>query len=108
FIVGYGWNAYEASGIWKSAHNEYLDRLYEMGIIGLALYVAVLRVTVSRVRGHLDDMPIEVRRIMIGYIFGMMMTFVNLFFVAIPDPWTVIWIITGLVMGLQATSRAPA
>lgn len=104
FIVGYGWNAYESSGIWKSAHNEYLDRWYEMGIIGVVLYVAVLRAMVARIRRQLSDMPDEIRRIMIGYTFGMMMTYVNLFFVAIPDPWTVIWIVTGLVMGLQATS----
>ena len=104
FIVGYGWNAYESSGIWKSAHNEYLDRWYEMGIIGVVLYVAVLRAMVARVRKRLNDMPDEICRIMIGYTFGMMMTYVNLFFVAIPDPWTVIWIVTGLVMGLQATS----
>ena len=104
FIVGYGWNAYESSGIWKSAHNEYLDRWYEMGIIGVVLYVAVLRAMVARVRKRLNDMPDEICRIMIGYTFGMMMTYVNLFFVAIPDPWTVIWMVTGLVMGLQATS----
>jgi len=104
FIVGYGWNAFESSGMWKSLHNEYLDRWYEMGVIGLALYIAVLRVMVARVRRSLENMPDEIRRIMIGYTFGMMMTFVNLFFVAIPDPWTVIWIITGLIMGLQATS----
>jgi len=104
FIVGYGWNTFESSGMWKSMHNEYLDRWYEMGIIGLALYIAVLRVTVARVRRALADMPDEICRIMIGYTFGMMMIFVNIFFVAIPDPWTVIWMVTGLVMGLQATS----
>jgi O-antigen ligase len=104
FLVGYGWNAYEYSGIWKSAHNEYLDRWFELGIIGVALYVYLLYTMVARVRRRLAELDDEVRQIMIGYVFGMMMIYVDIFFVAIPDPWTVIWLMTGLLMGLQATA----
>jgi O-antigen ligase len=104
FLFGYGWDAYSYSGIWKTAHNEYLDRLYELGVIGLILYVLLLRSTVSRVRRVIHRFDPVTKRIMIGYIIGMMMVFVDIIFVAIPDSWTVIWPMTGLIMGLQATS----
>ena len=104
FLTGYGWNAYEYSGIWKAAHNEYLDRFYELGAIGLLLYVAVIYSVISRARRFLyrAEPDPETRRIMIGYIFGMIIISVNIFFVAIPDPWTIIWIVTGCIMAIQA------
>jgi len=39
---------------------------------------------------------------MIGYLFGMIIIAVNIFFVAIPDPWTIIWIYTGCIMAIQS------
>ncbi len=102
FLVGYGWNAYEASGIWKSAHNEYLDRMFELGTIGLSINLYLLYVLVSRTRRLLSDSSENMRRLQIGYIFAVLIMFVDIFFVAIPDPWTVIWVITGLLFGLQS------
>ena len=108
FIVGYGWNSFEASGIWKSAHNEYLDRWFELGIPGLLAYVYLLYVLVARARRALRSCSPELGRMLIGYVFGMLIIVVNIFFVAIPDPWTVIWIVTGLIMGLQALEQKEA
>ena len=94
--------AYEASGIWKSAHNEYLDRMFELGTIGLSINLYLLYVLVSRTRRLLSDSSENMRRLQIGYIFAVLIMFVDIFFVAIPDPWTVIWVITGLLFGLQS------
>ena len=105
FLVGNGWNSFESSGIWKSAHNEYMDRFYELGIIGLALFVWLLIRIVSRVRRQLADVDNEARKILIGFIFSMAIVVVNINFAGIPDTWTIIWIITGLVMGIQATAK---
>ena len=103
FLTGYGWNAYETSGIWKAAHNEYLDRYYELGVIGVLLYVWLIYAVIGRARRFLHRSPDDMTsRIMIGYIFGMIIIAVNIFFVAIPDPWTIIWIYTGCVMAIQA------
>lgn len=104
FLVGYGWNTFESSGIWKSAHNEYLDRWYELGVIGLVLFIALLHAILIRARRRLANADPELRKIMIGYVFSMSIVVVNIFFSGLPDPWTLIWIATGLVMGLQATA----
>ena len=102
FLVGNGWNSYAASGIWKSAHSEYVDRLYELGVIGLSLFIALLYQITTRARRRLATADPELRRIIIGYVFSMSTVVVSIFFVELPDPWTIIWVITGLVMGLQA------
>ena len=102
FLVGYGWNSFDASGIWKAAHNEYVDRLYELGLIGLSLYIWLLYQITTRARRRLATADPELRRILIGYVFSMSTVLVSIFFAALPDPWTIIWVITGLIMGLQA------
>ena len=105
FLFGYGWNAYAASGIWKAAHNEYLDKLFEMGVIGLTLFFIVLAAVPMAVRDVLDKVSETERRILLGFIFGMLMISIDVFFVALPDTWPVIWIVAGLATGLTASYR---
>jgi len=106
FLVGNGWNSFGSSGIWKSAHNEYLDRLYELGVIGLALFVSLLYTVTTRVRRRLAEADAKLRRILIGYCFSMSIVVVNIFFSGLPDSWVIVWIITGLIIGIQATSES--
>lgn len=103
FLVGNGWNSFGSSGIWKSAHNEYMDRFYELGIIGLALFVSLLFTVTNRVRSRIAKADTELRRMLIGYVFAMSIVVVNIFFSGLPDSWTIIWIVSGLILGLQAT-----
>lgn len=103
FLVGYGWNSFDSSGIWKAAHNEYVDRLYELGVIGLSLFLWLLYQITTRARRRLATADPELRKIFIGYVFSMSTVVVSIFFAALPGPWTIIWVITALIMGLQAT-----
>ena len=103
FLVGNGWNSFNSSGIWKSAHSEYVDRFYELGVIGLLLFIWLLYQVTTRARRRLATADPELRRILIGYVFSMSIVVVNIFFATLPDPWTIIWVITGLIMGLQAS-----
>ena len=105
FIVGYGWNSYDSAGIWKAAHNEYLDRYFELGLPGLFLYAWVIYAVIVRAKKFIRNCVDQVEQsMMIAYIFSMLMIAVSIFFVALPDPWTIIWVVTGLLMGVQATS----
>lgn len=104
YLVGYGWNSYGSSGIWKSAHNEYMDRLFELGVIGLAMFVYLLRSVRMRAANAIAEVDDEVGRIMIGYVFAIMIITLEIFFSSLPDTWTLIWLVTGLVMGLVVSS----
>ena len=55
FIYGNGWNAHEHSGIWKSAHNMYLLYLYELGVIGLTLFIVLLASVVTMSTAHVGS-----------------------------------------------------
>ncbi len=108
YVVGYGWNSYEASGIWKAAHSVYFDAWYELGIIGLLTLLWLYFRVVSRTRAHIEGAGPEEARVMIGYLYGFLGLLVAMVFVQIPEPATIVWMITGLVVGLQSFSRDPA
>ncbi|SVD12207.1 uncharacterized protein METZ01_LOCUS365061, partial [marine metagenome] len=90
---------------WKSAHNEYLDRFYELGSLGLILFITLLVCVITRVKKVLRTTQDTYRPILIGYTFGMLSVTVAIFFVQLPTTWSFVWAITGMVMGLQARLR---
>ena len=112
YVVGYGWNSYESSGIWKAAHSVYFDAWYELGIIGLVALVWLYVRVVVRARASIAGASPEVARVMLGYVYGLIGLLVAMVFVQIPEPATIVWMITGLVVGLQSFSteavEAPA
>ncbi len=108
YLVGYGWNSYEASGIWKAAHSVYFDAWYELGIIGLLTLLWLYGRLVVRSRAAIPGAGPEEARVLIGYVYGLLGLLVAMVFVQIPEPSTIVWMITGLVIGLQSFSRDTA
>lgn len=108
FLVGYGWNSSEFSGIWKGTHSEYLGTLYELGAVGLVFFCALLIRVITRVKKVLSTPQDTYRRILVGYTFGMFSVTVTILFVLLPTTWSYIWAITGMVMGLQARLKEAA
>jgi O-antigen ligase len=112
YVVGYGWNSYESSGIWKAAHSVYFDAWYELGAIGLLTLLWLYGRVISRTRARIEGAAPEAARVMIGYLYGFFGLLVAMVFVQIPEPATIVWMITGLVVGLQSfstdTAEAPA
>ena len=108
YVVGYGWNSYESSGIWKAAHSVYFDAWYELGIIGLLTLLWLYYRVISRTRAHIPGAGPDEARVLKGYLFGFFGLLVAMVFVQIPEPSTIVWMITGLVVGLQSFSEPAA
>jgi O-antigen ligase len=108
YVVGYGWNSYEASGIWKAAHSVYFDAWYELGLIGLLTLLWLYYRVVVRTRAHIAGAGPTEARVLKGYLFGFIGLLVAMVFVQIPEPSTIVWMITGLVVGLQSFSEPAA
>jgi O-antigen ligase len=104
YLVGYGWNSYESSGIWKAAHSVYVDTWYELGIVGLLLLLWLHLRIVIRTRSAIANAPAPEARVMTGYLYGFMGLLIAMVFVEIPIPATFVWMITGAVAGLQSFS----
>lgn len=96
FLVGNGWNSHTNSGIWKSAHNTYLLLLFELGAIGLFLFVALLAVVIRGVRVLIKRTDGKERVLMSGVAFGLFGVLVAISFVELSSPWFYIWSFVGM------------
>lgn len=108
WIVGFGWNGFASSGIWKAAHSVYVNTLYELGIIGLTLQIWLFLAVLRRARAAIGDAPEDVRRVLVAYVFGLLPLLVTMAFVEIPRPQSLFWMTSGLVFGIAATRHALA
>ncbi len=106
FLVGNGWFTWDESGIWKSAHSEYVHALFELGSIGLMLILVLFAVLLFRTRRAIAQLPLEQRRLQVAYTFGIMAVFLAVVFVQIAEVWPMIWVYTGLIVKLQDESAA--
>ncbi len=91
FLYGVGWNSHDNSGIWKSAHNTYLLLLYELGIIGLSLFLVLLVAVVAQVRLLLKRTEGKERILMSGVAFGFFGVIVAIIFLDLYTPWFYVW-----------------
>jgi O-antigen ligase len=96
FLYGNGWNSHEQSGIWKSTHNTYLLRLYELGLIGLGMFLALLIAMVRQVRVLVQRTEGKERVLMSGVAFGWFGVIVAILFVDLYTPWFYIWSFIGM------------
>lgn len=103
FLFGYGWNTFDNSGIWKSAHSEYVNRYFETGVLGVIAFVYLLWAIIGNARSRLRAADGITRGLIISFIFSMFILCINVVFVMPYTAWSIIWIIVGLMMGLQAT-----
>ena len=96
FIYGNGWNSHENSGIWKSAHNTYLLLLYELGIVGLILFIVVLTAVVRQVRVLVKRTEDKERILMSGVAFGLFGVMIAILFLELYSPWFYVWSFLGM------------
>ena len=96
FFYGMGWNSHENSGIWKSAHNTYLLFLYELGVIGVIMFLVVLASIVMQIRVLVMRTEGKERILMSGVAFGFFGVIVAIFFLDLYSPWFYIWSFLGM------------
>ena len=109
FLTGYGWNAYRALiGIYGDPHNTYLLYWFNMGIIGLGLYLFIAIWVVRYSVGSLRYVSESLKPLVIGFVMGFLSIHVAIFFVAIYTPWLFIWAMTGTVLRVIADERRRA
>jgi O-antigen ligase len=96
FLYGVGWNSHDNSGVWKSAHNTYLLLLYELGIVGLVMFLVLLAATVRQVRILIKRTQDKERILMSGVAFGFLGVIVAIIFLDLYTPWFYIWSFLGM------------
>ena len=101
FLTGFGWNVYDTRFVYAT-HNYYLDLLFNLGLIGLLAFVAILFQAVKTARAAVDLASEEMRPYMIALVFGIIGLGVNILFTNLSKAWPYIWIYMGMTLSAAA------
>lgn len=103
FLTGYGWDAYATLFLgYGDPHNTYLLYWFNLGLVGLGLYTAIVVWIVRFALKSLDMISTEIKPIIIGLIFGFLALHVALFFVGLYSSFLFIWALAGATLRLLA------
>ncbi len=101
FLTGFGWNTYETRFVYAT-HNYYLDLWYDLGIVGVLAFVAILYQAVKTAGAAADLASTEMRPFMIALMFGVLGVAVNILFTNLSKPWPYIWMYVGMSLSVAA------
>ncbi len=101
FLTGFGWNVYDTRFVYAT-HNYYLDLLFNLGLVGLLAFVAILFQAVKTARAAVDLASQEMRPYMIALVFGMLGLGVNILFTNLSKAWPYIWMYMGMSLSVGA------
>jgi O-antigen ligase len=99
FAFGYGWGAFISNNP-KAAHNVYFEYLYNLGAIGLAVYLSIWIYVLRTCRRTLQYADDDARRLLIGYIFGLCIVLVSISFLNFEAAVPFVWSFTGAALCL--------
>lgn len=106
-ITGFGWFAYESSRYFSFAtHNSYLNILYNLGLIGLSLFLMVAVNVLRVVRRGLSRATPEARPWLIALSFGFPALLVALFFGELHSPWIYVWALVGITLRIAVLQNS--
>ena len=102
FVVGYGWSGYATLFLgYGDPHNSYLLYWFNLGIIGLGLYLLIVAWIVRFSLKCLLSVDENVKPIIIGFIIGFLSLHVAIFFVGLYLPWLFIWALAGATLRIM-------
>jgi O-antigen ligase len=115
-ITGFGWNVYSTMPTVFAMHNTYLDQWFNLGLLGVGVYVFIIYLTVKTARQAVETAQPPLRAELIAYVFGMLGLAVSVFFGNLYTSKPYIWMYVGLSMRgamfvfdkVTATERAVA
>ncbi len=105
-ITGFGWNAYESMPFTLSTHNYYLDLWFDLGIVGVACFVLIVRRTMLVAGRAIPLASGDERRQLLAFQFGMIAMLVAVFFTLIFKPWPYLWMYMGAMMRVALIAEA--
>jgi O-antigen ligase len=108
FITGYGWQSFENENFRYSAHNRYLNLLYNLGLFGLFLFLLTIANIVRFARNALASADSEARPFLVALIFGLGSMLVSMLTADIFNPWIFIWAFCGVAVRIAAQTLSKA
>jgi O-antigen ligase len=101
FITGFGFFSYESGRFYRSTHNMYLSYLYELGSIGLLLFLTVFARILLTARRSLVHASGEEKAYLFGLVFGLCGFMVAIFFSEYTASAYLLWAFMGASMRIS-------
>lgn len=109
FLSGYGFYSYESSREFRLAtHNAYLYFLYNLGVVGLMLFIGVFRGILSTARSTIALASGAQQLHLIALVFGIFSFLVAIIFNDYQNPGYLLWAYAGTAMRVAMCIRESA
>ncbi len=105
FVTGFGWNVYDTRFVFAT-HNYYLDLLFNLGIIGLFAFLAIMYQAVASARRAAEVASPELRPYMIALVFGVLGLAISIMFTNLSKPWPYVWLYMGMTLSVAGAVLA--
>jgi O-antigen ligase len=107
-ITGMGWETYfQSVGHRYATHSVYLDRLYNLGIIGLALFVVSFVNAIVIARRGLRHSPEQAAPMLIATVIGLIAFMIAMAFSDIHGAAIYVWAFTGVALRIAVAVSVP-
>lgn len=107
FLTGYGWNAYDSFREFRlSIHNTYLNYWFNLGLIGLALYLRILWAVIVMLRRGVASASEIDKAFLIATTFGFLGICITIFVAQVFTTDLLMWAFLGLTLRLAVTAEA--
>lgn len=109
FLTGFGFGSYESSrSHYAATHNMYLNYLYNLGSIGLLLFLTVFGRILTTARAVIAHATSEIRPYFVAMIFGLCAFLIAHFFGEYHGSGYLLWAYLGVVMRMAVQARSDA
>jgi hypothetical protein len=99
FVSGYGFYSYDSSRSFRlSTHNMYLSYLYNLGVIGLFLFIMIFARIMAAARAAMATAGAELRTHFVAFIFGIFSFLIAIFFSDYHESGYLLWAYVGVMM----------
>lgn len=109
-VTGFGWDAYKSFNFQYATHNAYLLVFYDLGIIGLGLFLLVIRNVLATARAALVRDGLGAKPLLFAFVFGFFALLVAIFFGELYSSWLYVWATVGISLriAVSETEANPA
>ena len=109
FITGLGWEAYfQSIGRRYATHNVYLDRLYNLGLIGLTLFTLSYVSAILIIRNSIVRAPKEAVPYLMATVIGMLALMASMMFADLQSAASYSWAYAGLALRVAISASVPS
>lgn len=90
-LIGYGWDTWVLLPFRYVPHNQYLWLWFELGLVGVGCLIFAFRSSVVVAIKAIKVAEGESRLMLVGYVVGMLILAVGIFFANLWIPWPYLW-----------------